>query len=312
MAPPTTIDLPAIKSRTWTLKTTYTVSQIISYNLALGGSGSSLALVYESDPRFHALPTYGAVPCITVMSLVHATMFDFLPNFQGHNHVHGEHYLSLKNAYPIPKGTEIVKLETTARVVDIVARRTGVLVCIEIVTRDEKTGMVICENEWAGFVMRTPSSGANATQTPRGERTAIYPTPTRTPDQTLTHQTTPEQAALYRAASGDLNALHIDPDTARAAGFKAPILTGTCTLGIAVRHVLEAFASDDASRFKSVRVRLSGPVFAALGERVRTEMWKEYGGRVLFRMVVDEDRDGRTVLSQGCVMLRGEMEGASL
>jgi acyl dehydratase len=309
MSPPATIDLPSIKARTWTLKTSYTVSDIITYNLALGASGTSLPLVYESHPQFHALPTLGCVPTISIMGLVHTAMFDFLPDFKGHNHVHGEHFLKVDNAYPVPKGHGEVRLETTARVVDVVARKTGVLVCVEILTKEED-GKVICVNEWAGFVMRTPSSGASLTSTPRGERTATYTTPTRAPDKVLSHQTTPEQAALYRAASGDLNALHIDPETAKSAGFKAPILTGTCTLGIAVRHVVEAFAGGDVGRFRSVRVRLSGPVYAALGERVRTEMWREEGGKVLFRMVVDEDEEGkgRTALSQGCVILKGSGE----
>jgi len=145
MPPPplTTIDLPAIKTRSWTLKTTYTISDIISYNLALGAPGSSLPLVYEAHPNFHALPTYGAVPCIAIMGLVHASMHDFLPNFKGHAHVHGEHYLRLRTAYPVPEGNGQVELETTARVVDIVARLTGVLVCVDIVTREEGSRDVI-------------------------------------------------------------------------------------------------------------------------------------------------------------------------
>jgi acyl dehydratase len=309
MSPPKTIDLPSIKARSWTLKTTYTVSDIITYNLALGSSGTSLPLVYESHPQFHALPTFGCVPIISIMGLVHNAMFDFLPDFKGHNHVHGEHFLKVENAYPVPKGHGEVRLESTARVLDVVARKTGVLVCVEIVTRAED-GKVICVNEWTGFVMRTPTSGASLTSTPRGERTAIYPTPTRAPDKVSTHQTTPEQAALYRAASGDLNPLHIDPETAKSVGFKAPILTGTCTLGIAVRSAIEAFVGEEVGRFQSVRVRLSGPVYATLGERIRTEMWSEEGGKVLFRMVVDRDEEGkeRTVLSQGCVMLKGSGE----
>jgi len=160
--------------------------------------------------------------------------------------------------------------------------------------------------------MWTPSAGANPTQTARGERTAVHGTPSRAPDRGAAHLTTPEQAALYRAASGDLNALHIDPETAQAVGFKAPILTGTCTLGIAVRHVMEAFAGGDVSRFGSVKVRLSGPVYAALRGGVRTEMWDD-GERVLFRMVVDGEGDQkeRVVLSKGCVTLKGEV-GAKL
>jgi acyl dehydratase len=307
---PTTIDMPSIKQISWSINTSYTVSQIISYNLALGAPGTNLSLVYEGHPNFQALPTFGAVHGIAVMGLVHRAMSDFLPNFDGHNHVHGEHYLRLARPYTVPQGTNEIRLKTTARVVDVVDRERGVLVCVDIVTIDEKSGDIVCENEWAGFVMKVPTTGSNPTQIPRGSRTLLHPTPLRKPDKVLSHKTSPEQAALYRAASGDLNPLHIDPDTATAAGFLAPILTGTCTLGIGVRHVVEAFCSGDISRFLSVKVRLSKPVFAALSEEVRTEMWEENSRgkdrKVLFRMVVDGngyDKE-KVVISQGCVELK--------
>ncbi|OAL51589.1 hypothetical protein IQ07DRAFT_585963 [Pyrenochaeta sp. DS3sAY3a] len=299
----TTIDLPSIKQKSWSITTTYNVSQIISYNLALGAPGTNLSLVYEGHPEFHALPTFGAVHGIAVMGLVHQAMSAFLPNFQGHNHVHGEHYLRLVRPYPIPKGAKEVRLKTTAKVVDIVAKgATSVLVMVDISTVEEQSSQVVCENEWVGFVMNVPSQGANKQQGDRGVRSRLYPAPQRAPDKVLTHKTSSEQAALYRAASGDLNPLHIDPATAKAAGFSAPILTGTCTLGIGVRHVVEAFANGDVARFKSVKVRLSKPVFAALGEEVRTEMWKE-GSRILFRMVVEDGGQEKVVMSQGAVEL---------
>ncbi|CAO2654043.1 Nn.00g107760.m01.CDS01 [Neocucurbitaria sp. VM-36] len=264
MLPAKHIDLPAIKKLSWSITTSYNVSQVISCNLALGASGTNLPLVYEGHPNFRALPTFGTVHGIAVMGLVHRAMSDFLPNFQGHNHVHGEHYLKLSRPYPIPKGTQEVNLTTTAKVVDI--------------------------------------------QLDRGTRSSLHPTPQRAPDRILVLKTSPEQAALYRAASGDLNPLHIDSATAEAAGFLAPLLTGTCTLGIGVRHVVEAFAEGDVGKFKSVKVRLSKPVFAALSEEMRTEMWRD-GGRVLFRMVVGGGKEEKVVMSQGAVELG---EGAKL
>lgn len=300
---PSAINLSAIKKKSWSIRTTYNVSQIISYNLALGASGSNLTLVYEGHPNFHALPTFGAVHGIAVMSLVHRAMSDFIPNFQGHSHVHGEHFLSMKRAYPIPKATGTVTLNTTAKVIDIVDRRSGVLVCVDIVTMVEETGDVLCENEWGGFVMNVPTAGSNKSQLQRGARTILHPKPNRKPDETFSHKTCPEQAALYRAASGDLNPLHIDPIIARSAGFPAPILTGTCTLGIGVRHVIDAFAGGDGRRFKAVKCRFSKPLFAAMREEVRTEMWRE-GNKVLFTMVVGGDGaqgEEKAVITQGCV-----------
>lgn len=310
---PSDIDLVATRKLSWSTTTTYNVSQIISYNLALGSSGSDLFLVYEGHPNFHALPTFGAVHGIAVMGLVHGAMADFLPNFQGHNHVHGEHFLKVVRSYPIPTGTNEISLRTTAKVIDIIDRKRGVLVLVDISTVEEKSGAVICENEWAGFVMKIPTQGSSPQQQSRGARTTLHETPQRPPDKVLRHKTSPEQAALYRAASGDLNALHIDPVTAKSAGFPAPILTGTCTLGIGVRHVIDAFCQGDVSRFESVKVRLSKPVFAALGEEVRTEMWEENGTpgrrRILFRMVVDGTATAaeKVVMSQGCVELHAEV-----
>ena len=62
-------------------------------------------------------------------------------------------------------------------------------------------------------------------------------------------------------------------------------------MGMGVRHVLEAVG--EGWRFKSLRVRLSKPVFP--GEEIRTEMWVDPenldGGRrrrVVYRMCVGE------------------------
>jgi hypothetical protein len=99
--------------------------------------GTDLCLVYEGHSNFHALPMFGAVSSVAVMGLVHRAMHDFLPNFQDHNHIHDEHYLRLVRPYPIPQGINEVRLKTTAKVVDIVDRNRGVLVCVDIVTATE-------------------------------------------------------------------------------------------------------------------------------------------------------------------------------
>jgi len=297
----TTIDLPSIKKQSWKITTKYGQSNVLTYNIALGASGLDLSRSFEGHPNFHALPTFGAVPVIHIMGAVTRGMEQFLPGFKPWNHVHGEHYLELYRPYPTKETT----LDTTAQIVDIVDRRSGVTVCVGITTVDASTGEKICYNEWTSFIMKVPGKGASTKVVDRGSATASYPAPDRAPDAVIEEKTTPEQGALYRAASGDLNPLHIDPAVAKAGGFEGPILTGTCTIGIGVKHVIDKFADGDSSRFKSVKLRLSKPVYP--GEVARTEMWKEDGGsRIVYRQLAGTQ--GKVVISNAAVELKGSGE----
>ncbi|PPJ56163.1 hypothetical protein CBER1_09191 [Cercospora berteroae] len=293
----TTIDVEHIKTLRWATTTNYTASNIITYNVALGASGSDLSLCFEGHPAFHALPTFGTLPVIAIMGKVTQSMSEFLPNFQPHNHIHGEHYLGTRGEFPTHGTTT---LNTTAQIIDIVDRRSGVTVCVGITTSDAGTGKDICYNEWTSFVMKVPGEGAASRPLPRGAKTASYPAPSRAPDEVREFKTSAEQSALYRAASGDLNPLHIDPAVAKAGGFPGPILTGTCTMGMGVKAVIDSFADGDQKRFRSVKLRLSTPVYP--GEVVRTEMWREEGGRrIVYRQVAGVEE--RVVVSNAAVEL---------
>jgi acyl dehydratase len=288
----TTIDVQAIKRLSWNKTTHYDAKNIISYNIALGVDGTDLSLCFEGHPNFHALPTFGSLPVIAIMGAVSRSMAEFLPEFQPHNHVHGEHYLEMINAFP----TQGI-LYTTAKIIDIVSRRSGVTVCVGIWTTSN--GQNICYNEWTSFVMKVPGAGAASKMSERGAKTASHAIPNREPDAVVQETTSPEQSALYRAASGDLNPLHIDPAVAKAGGFPKPILTGTCTIGIGVKHIIDTFAGGDSSRFKNVKLRLSKPVFP--GDTLRTEMWREHDGqRIVYQQRAG---DGSIAISQAAVEL---------
>lgn len=119
------------------------------------------------------------------------------------------------------------------------------------------------------------------------------PLPDRTPDAIIDLPTRAEQALLYRL-SGDLNPLHIDPETSNAAGFERPILHGSCTFGIACRAVLKAAAEYRPERLCRLEARFSQPVYP--GETIRTEIWQN-GNSIVFR-TRSVERDG-IVLDQG-------------
>ncbi|CEL10267.1 hypothetical protein ASPCAL13389 [Aspergillus calidoustus] len=296
------MDLAHIKKQRWSSRITYDAGSVITYNLAIGADGKDLGRCWEEHPKFHALPTFTSLAVVNMMGKVTRDMPSLLPTYKPleHPHVHAEHYLEIKEALPT-SGT----LLSEARIVDVVDRRSGVAVIVAISTKHAATGREVCYNEWTSFFIKMPGDGAsNASSMNTRPPTKL---PDRKPDLTVDHRTTSEQGALYRAATGEWNPMHIDPDHGKRAGFPGPILSGTCTIGVGVRHVIDSFAAGDSSRFKSVRLRLSKPVFP--GEVIQTQMWREDDGRIVYQQVAP---DGRVVISQAEIRLKSESTQSQL
>ncbi len=120
--------------------------------------------------------------------------------------------------------------------------------------------------------------------------------PEREPDRAIAIATLPQSALIYRL-SGDVNPIHADPEAARKAGFERPILHGLCTLGVATRAAIEAYADDAPERLSGLSLRFSRPVYP--GETIVTEFF-ETGDKIQFRARV---RDV-VVLDRGTIRLK--------
>lgn len=96
--------------------------------------------------------------------------------------------------------------------------------------------------------------------------------PQRDPDYSLVLPTSVTQAAAYRL-SGDRNPLHIDPETARGAGFDRPLLHGLSTLGLASRALIHAIGAGKAARLTAISARFVAPVYP--GDEIATEIWQD-------------------------------------
>lgn len=116
--------------------------------------------------------------------------------------------------------------------------------------------------------------------------------PDREPDTSVTYQTRPDQALLYRL-NGDRNPLHSDPEFAKLAGFPKPILHGLCTYGFTGRALLHALCDSDPARFKAMSGRFSKPVMP--GDTLTVHIWVD-GTEALFKTVT---QNGDTVIDQG-------------
>lgn len=133
---------------------------------------------------------------------------------------------------------------------------------------------------------------------PRGKTSLPHRLPTRNPDLVCNLPTRSDQALLFRL-SGDMNPLHADPGIARSAGFRAPILHGRCTSGIACHAILKTICDYDFTLIREFDVRFTAPVYP--GDAVTTEMWQDRNV-VSFRCRVNARN--ATVINNGrCILV---------
>ncbi|WP_420339187.1 MaoC/PaaZ C-terminal domain-containing protein [Roseibium sp.] len=203
--------------------------------------------------------------------------------------LHGEQ--GIRWHKPLPKSATVTARTRITRILDKGADK-GALIYSERDLVDKTTG-----DKLATLSSTTFARGDGGFGGASGPQPQPHEVPERDPCAVCDLPTRPHAALLYRL-SGDPNPLHADPKVAAAAGFKAPILHGLCTLGIAGHAVLRSFCEYDTTRLKSLQLRFSSPVYP--GETIRTEMWRD-GGVVSFRSKVLE-RD-TVVLNNGCVEL---------
>jgi len=120
--------------------------------------------------------------------------------------------------------------------------------------------------------------------------------PERDPDFTEDARPSEDQPLLYRL-SGDVFALHVDPEFAQSSGFERPIMHGLCTHGYACRAAVKHLMPGEPERMSRFRVRFSKPLYP--GVAIQTQIWKTDEGRAVFR-VINAD-SGETVIDRGIV-----------
>jgi len=266
---------------------------VILYALAVGastGDQDGNRFLYEGDSNFAPIPTFGVLLAQEALGQT-GLITGGLPGFEIDlsKVLHGEQFIEVHKDIPVD-GT----LEATLSVVDILDKKSGALLVVDVdVTDEAKEKVLTCQ--WSIFVVGAGGFG--------GKRTSdhIVPTveaPKRPADASLEYKTSIDQAALYRL-TGDRNPLHIDPSFAAMGGFDRPILHGLCSYGITCRHVLQQYANNDSSLFKSMKARFVSPVIP--GQTLQTNMWHE-GNRIHVEAKVLET--GKTVLSGAYVDLK--------
>ncbi len=258
----------------------YTERDVILYalGLGLGADDNDLPFVFESGLR--VLPTF-AVTLATPGMWIREPRFgvDFTKL------VHAEQRAWFH--HPLPANGEIIG---TAHVVALTDRGAGkgAVLTLERNIRDAATGLALCTLHQTLLLRGDGGFGGTAPdRAPAG-------IPDRAADLTVSTTLSRRAALIYRL-SGDWNPLHIDPATARAAGFDRPIMHGLGSYGIAALAVSRA-ASVSPIDIKQLACRFSGVIMP--GDTLDFQIWRTADGLNFTAYVGD-----RKVLDNGLLTL---------
>ncbi|WP_088138804.1 MaoC/PaaZ C-terminal domain-containing protein [Achromobacter xylosoxidans] len=270
----------------WTIpdvRHAYTERDTMLYALGLGvgdNPQSSQAMRFAFERDLLALPTMAVV-----LGYPGLWMRDPGLGLQWHKMLHSEQGMALYRPLPTA-GTVIGR----TRVTDVYDRgpEKGAVVHTRRDVVDATTDELLC-SLFVTSVLR--ADGGFGGPPPPARHSAAMPE--RVPDYVRDQAILPQAAFIYRL-SGDYNPLHVDPQLAADAGFKAPILHGLCTFGMAGRALLDAVCGNEPRRLQSMDVRFSAPVYP--GETLRTEIWIDRGSAVFRSSALER---GTVVLNHG-------------
>ena len=241
----------------------YSEKDCILYALGVGLGNDpldtrQLQYVFE-EPALSVLPTMAAV-----LGTPGFWLRDPATGVNWKTVLHGEQAIELHK--PLPSKATIVADTRVTEIIDKGKDR-GALIYTERNISNKSTGESLARLSTTTFARSEGGFGGRAVVQAKPQSL-----PSRAPDKICDLVSLPQAALIYRL-SGDPNPLHANPEVAAAAGFKAPILHGLCTLGIAGHAILKTFLEYEPQRFLSLALRFSAPVYP--GETIRTEMWQD-------------------------------------
>lgn len=255
----------------------YSDTDTILYALSIGlgsdpADAKQLPYVYEEG-----LKAFATMPIVLGMIDDVGFLFDPSVGIDLPRMLHGETGLRLHK--PLPPAGEVISRLAIDRLVDRGEGR-GAILYFSRTVRDASTNDLLA-TETGSFFMR--GNGGFGGQP--GTSVAAHQIPERPCDAGTELATLPQQALLYRL-TGDRNPLHADPRIAGKAGFKQPILHGSCTYGFAAHGLAKLLCDCDSHRLRRVDARFTAPVYP--GETLQVDVWRTGPGVAGFRVSVLE------------------------
>ena len=108
--------------------------------------------------------------------------------------------------------------------------------------------------------------------------------------------------ALYAAASGDHNPLHLDPAVAKAAGYERPVAHGMLTMAYVGRLLTSHFG---VSALRSFSTRFGGVVLSGDRLKISASLESQDGATATYRLRATNAKS-QAVLTGIAVISRGE------
>jgi acyl dehydratase len=274
------INPDAVGSESEPVSASWTSTDALLYAVGIGAGTSELAFTTENTSGVDQVvfPTFAVV-----IGWGKGSAMRGIGSFNPALLVHGEQRVTLHKPIP-PAGSVTMQ----GKIVGIYDKGKAAVVATETTLTDEADGSPMCTLYSSAFIRGEGGWGGD--RGPSGPRNTP---PERDPDESVTYQTSPDQALVYRL-SGDRNPLHSDPAFAAMGGFDRPILHGLCTYGFTGRALLHTLAGGDPSRFHHVEGRFSSPVLP--GDALTINMWRTGDGEAVFTTA---KQDGTVVIDQG-------------
>lgn len=197
-----------------------------------------------------APPLFAVVPTWQTMSDALTAM---VPSESFLMIVHGEQDMHFHQ--PLVPGQ---RLSTTAEAYSVRVGRSGTRYTMKVLSESVDTASLVVE-QYVTMFIRGMSDGETAGPDkpdhgfPRGVRSRPVGTHTVHIDEDQTYR--------YREASGDDNAIHLDPAVAASVGLPGIIVHGLCTMAMTSQAVIATVAAGDPARLRRLAVRFSRPVF---------------------------------------------------
>ena len=202
--------------------------------------------------------------------------------------VHGEHDATFHR--PV-KAWDLMQVR--GELISVDEKSSGLLVTSKIYGFVE--GDLVVEAKTAYFI-RGKKKKAPEGEVKKAAPKAPPPAPPA-PDYEVQFTVDEDQSYRYAKASLDDNPIHVDPDTAKAAGLPNVILHGLCTMAMSGKSVVDTLAEGDPRRLRRLGVRFASPVFNS--SELTTQGWKtENGSNFIVR-----DANGKVVIANGVVEL---------